>query len=113
MLGCHGGELPSCRTTCFLVDGVLALDAGALTRSLPLERLCQVDHVLVGHSHFDHVKDLPLMADLVAGRRTRPVTIHASHACARTLRQNMFNGQMWPDFTRLPSRRAPVLRILP
>jgi ribonuclease BN (tRNA processing enzyme) len=111
VLGCHGGELPTCRTTCFLVDDVLALDAGALTSTLPLERLCKVDHILVGHSHFDHVKDLPLLADLVIGRRDRPVTIHASRECARALRENMFNDALWPDFTRIPSRKAPVLQI--
>jgi cAMP phosphodiesterase len=111
VLGCHGGELPMCRTTCFLVDDVLALDAGALTGTLSLERLCKVDHILVGHSHFDHVKDLPLLADLVIGRRDKPVTIHASRECARALRENMFNDALWPDFTRIPSRKAPVLQI--
>jgi ribonuclease BN (tRNA processing enzyme) len=111
VLGCHGGELPTCRTTCFLVDDVLALDAGALTGTLTLERLCKVDHILVGHSHFDHVKDLPLLADLVIGRRDKPVTIHASRECARALRENMFNDALWPDFTRIPSRKAPVLKI--
>jgi cAMP phosphodiesterase len=111
VLGCHGGELPSCRTTCFLVDEVLALDAGALTSTLTLEQLCQVDDILVGHSHFDHVKDLPLLADLVIGRRDRPVTIHASRECARALREYMFNNALWPDFTRIPTRKDPVLRI--
>lgn len=111
VLGCHGGELPSCRTTCFLVDEVLALDAGALTSSLTLDRLAKVDHILVGHSHFDHVKDLPLMADLVIGLRDKPVTIHASRECARALRENMFNNALWPDFTRIPNKREPVLRI--
>lgn len=111
VLGCHGGELPTCRTTCFLVDDVLALDAGALTGTLTLEKLCKVDHILVGHSHFDHVKDLPLLADLVIGRRDKPVTIHASRECARALRENMFNDALWPDFTRIPSRKEPVLKI--
>ena len=46
VLGCHGGELPECRTTCFLVDGVLALDAGALTARSTLEQLCKVDDIL-------------------------------------------------------------------
>jgi cAMP phosphodiesterase len=113
VLGCHGGELPSCRSTCFLVDGVLALDAGALTSTLTLEQLCRIDDVIVGHSHFDHVKDLPLMADLVIGRRDKPVTIHASRECARALREYMFNNSLWPDFTRIPTRREPVLRIKP
>jgi ribonuclease BN (tRNA processing enzyme) len=110
-LGCHGGELPKCKSTCFLLDGVLALDAGALTGSLSLEQLCRVDDILITHSHFDHVKDLPLLADLVVGRRERPITIHASEACARTLRHNMFNNSLWPDFTRIPTAKAPVLQI--
>jgi cAMP phosphodiesterase len=113
VLGCHGGELPSCRTTCFLVDEVLALDAGALTSTLTLDQLCKVYHILVGHSHFDHIKDLPLLADLVIGRRDAPVTIHASRECAKALRDYMFNNALWPDFTRIPTRKDPVLRIKP
>ena len=111
VLGCHGGELPTCKTTCFLIDEVLALDAGALTASLGLERLSKVDDIIVSHSHFDHVKDLPLLADLIVGRRDRPVTIHASRECARTLRSNVFNNSLWPDFTRIPTKKSPVVQI--
>jgi cAMP phosphodiesterase len=111
VLGCHGGELPTCRTTCFLVDDVLALDAGALTSTLTLDQLCKVDDILVGHSHFDHIKDLPLLADLVIGRRDTPVTIHASQECAKALRDYMFNNSLWPDFTSIPTKEDPVLRI--
>jgi ribonuclease BN (tRNA processing enzyme) len=111
VLGCHGGELPTCKSTCFLVDDALALDAGALTSMLTLEQLCRVDDILVTHSHFDHVKDLPLMADLVVGRRETPVTIWASRECARALRESMFNNSLWPDFTRIPTKKNPVLQI--
>jgi cAMP phosphodiesterase len=90
---------------------VLALDAGALTQCLSLPELDKVDDIIVGHSHFDHVKDLPLMADLMVGRRDRPITIHASLECARTLRENMFNNALWPDFTRIPTKANPVFKI--
>jgi cAMP phosphodiesterase len=113
VLGCHGGELPNCRSTCFLIDGVLALDAGALTGSLPLDELARVDDILISHSHFDHVKDLPLLADLMLMRREVPIQVHASQECAKTLRQNMFNDFLWPDFTRIPNRRKPVLKLKP
>lgn len=113
VLGCHGGELPRCRTTCFLLDDVLALDAGALTSTLPLSHLLRLEHVLVGHSHFDHVKDLPLISDLLVGRRTNPLVVHASPECARTLARDMFNDRLWPDFTAIPSRAQPVIRIEP
>lgn len=113
VLGCHGGELPRCKSTCFLIDEVLALDAGALTGSLTLAQLARVDHILISHSHFDHVKDLPLLADLLIGRRHKTVHVHASLECARTLRQNMFNDLLWPDFTKIPNRRNPVLKLHP
>jgi ribonuclease BN (tRNA processing enzyme) len=111
VLGCHGGELPRCRTTCFLVDDVLALDAGALTATLPLEKLIEIEDIVLTHSHFDHVKDLPLLADLVVGRRDKPITIWGSRECVNTLRANMFNDALWPDFTRIPSKRQPVLKL--
>jgi ribonuclease BN (tRNA processing enzyme) len=113
VLGCHGGELPTCKTTCFLIDEVLALDAGALTSSLGLDRLSKVDDIVVSHSHFDHIKDLPLLADLIVGRRDRPVTIYASHECAKTLRSDVFNNALWPDFTRIPTKANPVVQIKP
>jgi cAMP phosphodiesterase len=111
VLGASGGELPGRRTTCFLVDGVLAVDAGALTSELGLRELGRVAHVLLTHAHFDHVKDVPLLADLLAGRSRRPVTVHASPEAVRTLRRHLFNGKLWPDFTRIPSPSRPVLRL--
>jgi cAMP phosphodiesterase len=111
VLGCHGGELPKCKTTCFLIDEVLALDAGALTGTLTLDRLLKVDNILISHSHFDHVKDLPLLADLIVGRREKPVTVWASRECARTLRDNVFNNSLWPDFTKIPTRKSPVIQL--
>ena len=111
VLGPHGGELPGCRSTCFLVDGVLALDAGALTSTLPLDELVKIDDILLTHSHFDHVKDLPLLADVLVGRRDAPVTIWANTECIATLRENLFNNVLWPDFTRIPTKKAPVYRL--
>ena len=113
VLGCSGGELPRHRTTCFLLDGTLALDAGALTASLSLDELTRVDDVLLTHGHLDHVKDIPLLADLLIGRREKPVVVHASLACAATLREHVFNDRLWPDFTRIPDSRRPVLRLRP
>jgi ribonuclease BN (tRNA processing enzyme) len=113
VLGCSGGELGRHRTTCFLLDGALAVDAGALTSSLTLDELARVDDVVLTHSHLDHVKDVPLLADLLVGRRARPLVVHASTACARTLAESVFNGRLWPDFTRIPDARRPILRLRP
>jgi ribonuclease BN (tRNA processing enzyme) len=111
VLGCSGGELGRHRTTSFLVDESLALDAGALTSALSLDELTRIDDIVLTHSHLDHVKDVALLADLVVGRRATPLVVHASAACARTLRESLFNGELWPDFTRLPDKKHPVLAL--
>ncbi len=113
VLGPHGGELPGCRSTCFLVDDRLALDAGSLTSTLPLDELAQVEDILLTHSHFDHVKDLPLLADVLVGRRDTPVKIHSNTECIATLKRNLFNNVLWPDFTRIPDRKRPVFTLRP
>jgi cAMP phosphodiesterase len=111
VLGADGGELRGHGSTCFLVDGQLAIDAGALTSRLDLPELDRVANVLLTHAHLDHVKDVPLLADLMVGRRRRPVVVHASKAATATLRRSLFNGRLWPDFTRIPSARRPAVRL--
>ena len=108
ILGCSGGELRRHRTTCFLVDGVLAVDAGALTGTLPLAELLKVDDIILTHSHFDHVKDVPLLADLLVGRRRTPVRVHASTACARTApcRATSSTWRRWAGRSRREPRCA-------
>jgi cAMP phosphodiesterase len=113
VLGCHGGQLAHHRTTTFLLDGVLALDAGTICQTLTLEEIAQIDDVLLTHSHFDHIKDVPLLADLLTGRRDKPVVVHASPACIKALHQDIFNDRIWPDFTAIPSDKHPVIRLQP
>src|SRR5205814_8629221 len=73
VLGCHGGELPRHRTTCFLIDRKLTIDGGAITAARELDDILAIDDIFLTHSHFDHVKDVPLMTDLLAGKREKPV----------------------------------------
>lgn len=111
VLGCHGGETPRHRTTCFLIDGRVTIDAGAVCRSLSLDEQVKLDHILVSHSHMDHVKDLALLADQVIGRRKTPVVLHCGPETAETLRSSYFNNYLWPDFTSIPTADTPVMRI--
>ncbi len=107
VLGCHGGESATHRTTCFLVDDVLALDAGALTRGLSVTEQAKIDAVVLSHIHLDHIKDLALIADNVIGVRTTPFEIYCTDATARPLEEHFFNNLIWPDFTKIPNPADP------
>src|SRR5688500_11633567 len=111
VLGCHGGETPRHRTTSFLIDERITIDAGAVCRSLSLDEQVKIDHMLISHSHMDHVKDLALLADQVIGRRKSPVSLHCGPETAETLRSSYFNNYLWPDFTKIPTPATPVMRI--
>ena len=42
-----------------------------------------------------------------------PIQVHALPETLAALRTHLFNGVIWPDFTRLPSAEHPVLELVP
>lgn len=115
VLGCSGSIAAGCRTTAFLLDDDVLIDAGTGVGDLALEQLERIDHILLSHSHLDHVLAVPLLADSVMRRRAGrpPIQVHALPATLDALRKHLFNGALWPDFTRLPSAEHPVLELRP
>lgn len=117
VLGCSGAIAEGSRTTSFLVDHDVLVDAGTGVGDLPLEALAQVDHILISHSHLDHVLAIGLLADSVmrlrAAQGRGPIQVHALPQTLDALRTHIFNGIIWPDFTRLPQADKPVLQLRP
>jgi len=109
VLGCSGAIAKDCRTTSFLVDNDLLVDAGTGVGDLTLNEMAAIDDVVLTHSHLDHVAALPLMLDAIASRRTRPLRVHALRATIEALRAHVFNNVIWPDFASIPSREAPFV----
>ena len=117
VLGCSGAIAAGCKTTSFLIDGSLLVDAGTGVGDLTLDELVRIDDILVSHSHLDHVLSIGLLADTVlrarAAQGRKPISVHALPETLAALRSHIFNGVIWPDFTRLPSAEAPVLEFKP
>lgn len=111
VLGCSGAIARDCRTTAFLLDGDLLVDAGTGVGDLTLDEMGAIDHVLLTHSHLDHVAALPLMVDAVAASRSRPLQVYALPQTVAALRDHLFNDTIWPDFSRIPSPDAPFIQF--
>ena len=71
VLDCSGSIAAGSRTTSFLLDDDVLIDAGTGVGDLTLAELTRIDHILVTHSHLDHVLGIGLLADSVARRRDR------------------------------------------
>lgn len=109
VLGCYGGETPGHRTTCFLINNSLLIDAGAVTAALPLKDQAKVEAILVSHSHLDHVRDLPFLADNIFGKKSGPLPIYALPETLKSIRGHLFNDMLWPDFSKLPTKDNPTI----
>ena len=75
------------RTTSFLIDHDVLIDAGSGVGDLTLDEMARIDHIFISHSHLDHVLTIGLLADSVTRRRVAasrpPVQVHALAATHR------------------------------
>lgn len=113
VLGCSGGIGAGRGTTSFLIDRDVLLDAGSGVASLSLDEMAQIRHIFLTHSHLDHILSIPLLVDSIFDRIEEPILIHAQPQTIEALQEHVFNGLIWPDFTRLPHPERPVLRFVP
>ena len=112
VLGCSGAIAKDCRTTSFLIDGDLLVDAGTGVGDLTLDEMAGIDDVLLTHSHLDHVAALPLMVDAIASQlhraapRACPARHHRGAEGARLQQRDLAGLQPHPQ-------RRGALRHLP
>ncbi len=114
VLGCSGAIARDCRTTSFLVDQDILIDAGTGVGELTRDEMLRIEHVFLTHSHLDHVACLPLMVDTMACDRIgRPIHVHALPQTIAALRAHVLNDVIWPDFSRLPTPELPLIQFHP
>lgn len=110
ILGCSGGEADGERLTGLLVNGCVAIDAGSLTAALTVEEQVAIRHVFLSHSHLDHICTLPFFTKNIFGHTHEAVEIHALPETLDALRRHLFNDELWPDFSVIPSPNDPTIR---
>lgn len=113
VLGSCGSRVPGHQSTCLLVNGRVAVDAGGLTGTLSIAEQLAIEHVLLSHAHLDHVYDLAFMTDNVMALRKAPLRVWAPQEVLATLRAHLFNDQLWPDLSRVQVNGFPVLEFNP
>ena len=113
VLGCNASISGNLRTTCYLVDDDVLIDAGTGAGDLGLNQAVAIDTIFLTHSHLDHCCMLPMLVDTARSFRDRPLTVYALSETIAALRENMFNGRLWPDYTVQPDPNQPYLRLQP
>ena len=99
--------------TTIIVNETVAVDAGSLGFLADIDLQRRIEHVLLSHSHLDHLASLPMFLENVYTPDDRCVTVHASDHVRETLRSHVFNDALWPDFIRLSREIDPFLALQP
>ena len=100
-LGAHNCESATTRLVSILIDDALALDAGGLTSSLPIEAQLDLKAVLLTHHHYDHMRDVPALGMNALFYETS-VSVYATQAVRDALASHWLNGTIYASFLEKP-----------
>ena len=112
VLGAHNMETLHTRHTCFLIDGVLGLDAGSLASALNPKDHSEIRALLITHAHFDHCRDVPTLGLSTLGS-ARPIDIYALRETLDSIRLHLMDGSIYPNLTEGLNGGAPRFRFHP
>ena len=109
ILGAHNIESRDTRCISLLIDGVLAIDAGALTSSLPFPAQQKLKAVLLTHQHYDHVRDIPAIG-MNFYLHENTIDIYSTRPVREALSAHLLNDALYPDFMEKPPGK-PAIRF--
>jgi ribonuclease BN (tRNA processing enzyme) len=96
-----------------LVNDTIAVDAGCIGFYHSPPEQARVRHVLLSHTHMDHLASLPIFVENAYEGTSQCVTIHASREVLDCCRRDLFNDRLWPDFVELSKSGHPFLKLAP
>lgn len=100
VLGSSGGKAKGRHTMCIYLPPSILLDAGNVF-SLDEEDLLKVNHIILTHSHLDHLVDIPFLIDYTYNLREKPLKVYGLPQTIEALRKNIMNWDIWPEFGSL------------
>src|SRR3989344_220676 len=112
VLGASGGSLPGISQVSFLINDHLIVDAGSITSRLSLNEQKKIRHLLLTHSHMDHIRDICFLAEnLSLAGKSESIELYSSDAVLTDITKHILNGIIWPKFHEIPSKRNPIYRF--
>lgn len=87
--------------TSAIINDAVAIDAGTIGFYKTPNDQAQIKHVLLTHTHIDHVASLPIFVENAYEPIPGCVTIHGSESVLKCCQDDLFNDRLWPDFIKL------------
>ncbi len=62
----------------------------------------RIESVIITHAHIDHIASLPILVSEVFDSARRALPVYALPEVIAVMRRHIFNGEVWPDFQKIP-----------
>ena len=95
-LGTHNAESKDARLSSFIIDDVLAVDAGNLASELTFSEQEKIKAILLTHGHYDHIRGIPAFAFNNPDHTTK---VYATSQTFKILSSHLVDGIIYPKFT--------------
>jgi len=105
ILGAAGSYSHEGKATSFLIGKNIVIDAGNMIQGLG-EECCNIEHVFISHTHFDHIVDLPFVIESYFECREKPLKVYALSETINILQEHLFNWSIWPDFQKITLKNS-------
>lgn len=113
ILGCSGAKSVGKSPTSFLIDDKILIDCGSVVSKLESSFILEnIECVLLTHSHFDHIIELPFLLELILQNGNDSFPVYASKDSIESLYSNIFNYQCWPNLFEISKKRNKNLQLL-
>ena len=110
-LGTHHEISKDTKLVSFLVDDILAVDAGSLASELSFKEQEKIKAILLSHGHYDHIRGIP---SFIFSNMTRTTKVYGSEQTLKILTSNLFDGIIYPKFTeKIPFLEKPPIKLMP
>lgn len=108
ILGAHRCESESGKCVSLLVEDSIAIDAGGLASSLSAQSQAQLDTLLISHQHYDHIKDIPMIA-MNSFIFNKQMNIMGTKYAIGSIEDHVLNGSIYPQFQNIPEEKPTVI----
>jgi 3',5'-cyclic-nucleotide phosphodiesterase len=114
VLGCSGGLSGENQqgSTCIQISPSTLIDAGTGLASLSLAEMSRIRHIFLTHAHMDHIAALPAFLSNLFEQDNLPVKVYGLAETLARLKANIFNDEIWPDFTRVIDGQQSVVELV-
>ena len=114
VLGCSGGLSGENQqgSTCIQISESTLIDAGTGLATLSLSEMHRIRHIFLTHAHMDHIAALPTFLSNQFEQPNLPVKVYGLAETLQRLQRNIFNDEIWPDFTKAIGGATPVVELV-